>query len=274
MDTTTKSPDIDKLANIASCNCEPLYLSPIDRLGDHSASKSNATMTYIRYRDELFGVTCAHVFDFQFGDHERSACTLGVFGAGTSYQFTHPTFPDFHSHLRSLRQAHHQEAAEDIAVVRLSSLFEEKHMRAKNKVAIDLDAWEEPDWSAIQTCVSVGFPTEHKIQSRRTVTAQPLFSVAELTRKLDPIEKTFALCSTIENRGDYFLSGMSGGPAYCTHSNDTLTLLGIVFEGTPGSSGEWSKRSDESIFSKDDVYFRITTLRPEIFKNWLGLLEF
>ena len=266
--------DFSKLAKLAEQNCEPLYLShPFMRDG-HSANKANATISYVKYRGTVYGITCAHVYDQQFGESGDTEKVLTVWGDRLIYRFGNWAQDGYQSHFRLLRKSGSSSESLDIAVIKLLAPFPELHLARKGKIPIDLDHWEEPDWGSISTCVVSGYPTEHKEQSDSHVAANLLQIVAELTRPLSAGTNDFMLASTLPEKNDYFFSGVSGGPVYCIPSDSTMTLVGVVFEGSPGSSAEWEKRGQESFFSKEDVQFRAYLLTPSIFAKWIDCAGF
>lgn len=232
------------LANIGSSNCEPLYLTPLASPEVHDAEKPNATLTYVKYKGDLFGVTCAHVWDLQFDDAEVKNQILGVFRGSPKSTSSGPRPSKFEMEIKSLRGQVKDKHYADIAIARLPKRFATEHMKVKGKAPILLDSWLAPDWSKLKTCVAFGFPTALKTQSSSTVSAQPLFSIAALTSSFNPNCEKFSLYSEVEN--EYSLSGMSGGPVYWIKKDDTLGLLGIIFEGSPANLSATS--GDNSIF--------------------------
>lgn len=265
--------DFSKLAKLAVQNCEPLYLSHPFLKDGHSASKANATISYVKYRETVYGITCAHVYHQQFGESGKAEQVLTVWGDRLIYQFGGWTQDGYESHFRLLK-GRSSSGALDIAIIKLPPTFSELHMARKGKAPIDLDAWAEPEWNSISTLVASGFPTEHKEQSDSHVAANFIQVVAELTRKIDGGVSEIMLASTLPEKNDCFFSGMSGGPVYCLWSDNAMTAVGIVFEGSPGSSTEWAKRGQESFFTKEDVQFRAYLLTPSIFLNWLSCAGF
>jgi len=210
--TTIDTPEYDevdsyKIGKLATVHCEPLFISPI---GDasHTAQKENATLTYIRFRRRLYGVTCGHVFDCQFGENAVLVNTLGVFGRGTSYQFSDKSRPNFAGRLVSLRSLNIH--AHDIAIVHLPDNFQALHMDAKSKVAIDLDHWSEPDWTKIRVPVAIGFPTEHKHETDKLVSVESVSAYAPLADTLVHGVDKFVMHWTDKSNSGIRLSGMRG----------------------------------------------------------------
>ncbi|MGF6547627.1 hypothetical protein [Paraburkholderia youngii] len=264
--------DSCNIAKRATAHCEPLFISPI-RGSSHTAQKENATLTYIRFKRRLYGVTCGHVFDSQFGEEAALVNMLGVFGQGTNYQFSDESRPHFMGKLLSLRTFDLH--APDIAITQLPDIFQALHMDPKSKVAIDLDHWSEPEWSAIRVPVAIGFPTEHKHEAEGVVSAESVAAYAPLTSGLAHGVETFVMHWTDKSNSGVRLSGMSGAPVFCTLADNTVTIIGIVFEGSPSTTADWErKRSGEGdgFLSHEDIHIRAVSLSPNIFAGWLEMI--
>ena len=77
--------ETDGYGNTVVRNCEALFLSDfIDRDG-HTPSKANGTITYIKYYDNLYAITCAHVLSHQKWNTTEKKL-LSVFGKILSTQ--------------------------------------------------------------------------------------------------------------------------------------------------------------------------------------------
>lgn len=261
----------DHIHKIAASQCEPLFLSlPLMRDG-HGSEKANGTITYVEFRGRLFGVTCAHVYDQQalsgkwltLHGTERYIFQLGNFG------------PDgYRSLFRSLRTDENK-SGPDIAIMELGESVKQIHFERKRKKAIELDTWKEPDWSNINVPVAFGFPTEHKSQLGETVGASFLAVAAEVTRPMSPNDSAFLLASSLPDGNAYFFSGMSGGPVYHVPGpHASPVIIGIVFEGFPGSSAEWNARDAQSFLTKNDIQIRAHTFTSAIFEEWLRIAKF
>ena len=87
--------------------------------------------------------------------------------------------------------------------------------------------------------------------------------------------QSFLISSSLESDNTLFFSGMSGGAVYHIATSETPpTIIGIVFEGFPGSSIEWQSRDDQSFLTRKDIQIWAYTFTPEIFENWLRLAGF
>ncbi len=68
---------------------------------------------------------------------------------------------------------------------------------------------------------------------------------------------------------------MSGGPVYSvTEPEGNANVIGIVFEGIPGSSEEWNARDEQSFYTEKNIQIRAYTLTPDIFEQWLIQVDY
>lgn len=259
----------NKISKNLAANCEPLYLSKHFMLDGHSAEKANGTITYIKYKNMLYGVTCAHVYFHQkLGREDEKILT--VFGERLCYQFGTHLECGYVSHFKSLRKTHNDTSKPDIAIIRLDSSYKTIHLDRKEKKPIDLDNWTEPEWKGIHMAMACGFPTEHKINDGQYVSAKFVQATIETTSPFSPEKESFLLHSTLDEENSIFFRGMSGGAIYYVNEkNNETTLIGILFEGFPSRSDEWKDRPEESFLTKNDIQIRGYILTPTIFASWL-----
>jgi len=248
-----------------------LYLSSPFLRDGHSHEKANGTITYIKFRGEIYGVTCAHVY------YEQTASGKVLTLHGKDRYILHLgalTPMGYQSSFRPLRRENESDGT-DVAVISFGKGEAQYHLSRKNKSPIDLDSWTEPEWPEIRVPIAFGYPTEHKVQSGKYLQA-PLVSVAaELTRALTESDESFLMASSLAEDNRYYFSGMSGGPVY--HLLDATAEpipIGIVFEGSPGSSAEWNARDSQAFLTKCDIQIKAHTLTPAIFEGWLRRIGF
>lgn len=172
----------------------------------------------------------------------------------------------------------------DIALVLLDESNWNLLRERKNKVAIDLDSWREPDWSVVRHCLAVGYENEGKEAvrsggSEKVATRMPE-TMAELASPVPGRDTSrFTLLSILPSPHGYGFSGMSGGAVYAIEESDTgmadeenLVPIGIVYEGFPGSTKEGGSNEEGSmgtIFNDRDIFIRALTLTPNTFDDWL-----
>lgn len=263
--------EIGHLAKVIIKNCEPLYLSdPFIRDG-HTEEKANGTITYVKYNNVIYGITCAHIY-YQMENNKW----LTVFSTNrVVYQFGHYDADGYVSHFRVLRKNPENTERPDIAIIRFDEPFLSMHLSGKGKKPIDLDGWIEPDWRSLKMAMACGFPTEHKTETDLRVSAKLVHVIAEVAGDISLTRPSFLLASTLSEENEFFFSGMSGGPVYCEAGNNRLlTLIGIIFEGQPGSSTEWRNRGESSFLTKCDIQIWAYIVTPSIFENWLKQLNY
>lgn len=260
---------MENLGKIVITNCEPLYLSKHFMQDGHTSEKANGTITYIKFKNVIYGVTCAHVHFMQkIGTKEEKILT--VFGDRLVYQFGLLGQDGYKSDFRPLRKSPTDIQTPDIAIIKLNEPYPSIHMTRKGKTAIDLDKWSTPNWRETGMAMACGFPTEHKSQNESVVSAGLAQVIAEPASEISPDRDSFLLASSLEEDNNIYFSGMSGGPVYVEHPVEgEITIVGIVYEGTPGSSEEWQNRGDSSFLTNKDVQIRAHTFTPIIFEKWL-----
>lgn len=262
---------LEMLHKAAATHSEPLFLSPPWMGGGHTTEKANGTITYISHKGGLYGVTCAHIYDYQFLSNPPKWLT--VHGQNrVIYQFGYFDQSGYKSMFRSLRSS--DARGPDIAIIKLDEAYASIHMQSKGKAPIDLDSWVEPNWAELKFPVAFGYPTEHKTESNGLLQAPLIGVIAELTRPIGPNDESFLMASSLKQENNYYLSGMSGGPVFCHFSDELPSVVGVVFEGSPGSSIEWKNRTEEAFYTREDVQIRAHKLTPDIFHNWLHLAKF
>ena len=261
-----------EIDTVAFQYCEPLFVTDPFLIGGHSSDRANGTITYIQFNGQAYGITCAHVYYQQFPDNKW----LAIHGKGRYvYQLGRFTSEGYKSNFHPLRKEDDSNGL-DIAIIYLGDTFREVHFPKKGKLAVNLDDWTEPNWGEITHPMAFGYPTEHKSQSPDFVESPLIHVAVEVTRKISPFDSSFLLASSLESEHGYYFSGMSGGPVFHVHDGGEITLIGIVYEGTPGSSKEWLARDAQAFFTNSDIQIRAHTLTPEIFEGWLkqaGLIQ-
>ena len=67
-------------------HCEPLYLSAPHLNDAHTKEKKNATITYVKYKNTLYGITCGHAFNSQFKKNKLIK-VLSIWGSNNACEF-------------------------------------------------------------------------------------------------------------------------------------------------------------------------------------------
>lgn len=249
----------------------------------HDERTPSATFTFVRRRGAVYAVTCRHVVDALANlpadrrphfptlaiQLERSFLNLSGFGP--------------QGFGRALRCPSAGPDGADIAIAPLDTYWELLATR-KNKIAIDLDNWHEPDWSRVKYCAAAGYPNEHKrilsTGDGDKVANQLAVVVAEVSSAIGCSERRFTLSSQLAQPHGYYFCGLSGGPVYAIEGNqqrevqdEELFPIGIIFEGFPAgprpSATETDPLGSSSYLTGHDLFLRALTLAPEFFDEWL-----
>jgi hypothetical protein len=260
----TKIPD--QIHKLALQNTDPLFLTDSYLSGGHGSQVANGTLTYVRFCNRLYGITCGHVVEEA---HEKDKL-LSVHGKESYvYQFSRESQTNAKNSFISLSGE-----GLDVAVVALPERFCELHFEKKGKVAIELESLKEPGWEDVVVPVAFGYPTEQKDEEGGFVQAPLAGVAAELTNPICQSDEKFTLFSTLEHEHNTFFSGMSGGPVFhLLNPSDPPTLIGIIFEGLPGSSQNWLARDAQSFLSMKDIQIFAYRFTPQIFQSWLDLAK-
>ncbi|HVH77172.1 MAG TPA: hypothetical protein VM755_19830 [Stellaceae bacterium] len=249
----------------------------------HDETTPSATFTFIRRRGAVYAVTCRHVVDALAhlpADRRPHFPTLAI-QLGRSFLNLSGFGPQGFHH--ALRCPSADPDGADIAIAPLDNYWELLASR-KNKIAIDLDNWHEPDWSHVRYCAAAGYLNEHKrtfsTGDGDKIANQLAVVVAEVSSAIGRSERRFTLSSQLSQPHGYYFSGLSGGPVYAIEGDQQrevpdgeLFPIGIIFEGFPAgqqpSKTEIDPLRSSSYLTGHDLFLRALTLAPEFFDEWL-----
>lgn len=248
----------DAMHKIARACTDPLWLQHRFLRAGHNQGNPNGTATFITFERHTYVLTCEHVVSSAKTDEvpalwlDRIALNIASHHPDGSYRHNF-RFPEF--------------GVIDIAMYRLTEFHWSLLRDKKGKVAINLDAWQEPTWEEEASFIAAGYPTEHKTATLddKVSAPMPLFS-AELASNINADKPTFALHSVLSNPHGWTLSGLSGGPVFRVVDENTLLPVGLVFEGGPSTQ----EAGDTQFATANEIFIRATTLTPNRFKEWLG----
>ena len=176
-----------------------------------------------------------------------------------------------------------EHAKTDVAIAPLDGGTWRLLATTKNKSAIDLDCWREPDWSKVRFGLANGYPDEHKknvsANSIDQVANQLITVVAEVASPLGNNQRAITLNSVLDNPHSWYFSGLSGGPLYFVEGleerhaeDDELFPVGIVFEGYPSSGRTEAielRDAAAAFLTERDLFIRALALAPSIFDEWV-----
>lgn len=255
----------ENLSRLVIDYCDPLFISTRPLSQQKNIKKSNGTITYLKYKGQLWGITNSHV-----SECENSSKILALYGYGTPP--IHLTEENFYGGFKSL-QKNGDKSYPDIAIIKFCDKVKSTHFDSNFRKAIDLDRWEEPLENEIVTPVAFGFPTEHKTQNG-LVTSSPLVLVTgRISSGWSQHHNSFSFHAQLNGDSDYYLSGISGGPIFhAENREDNPLIIGITYEGSPGS-----KENESTLFGMNNAVVSGYTLTPKIFEQWLsdaGFIDF
>ena len=153
----------------------------------------------------------------------------------------------------------------------------------KNKVAIDLDSWLEPNWDDVKHCLAVGYPNEGKetiSDDGESMVATPILNVvAELSSTVNGDTTGFTMYDKLSSSLHPSFGGMSGGAVYAIEGSvprkvqdEELFPVGIIFEGHSGKKQETDRNNEKavgSILTEQGILIRAVMLTPDTFDDWL-----
>ncbi|WP_271591994.1 hypothetical protein [Bradyrhizobium sp. CCBAU 65884] len=249
----------DPMLKIARASCDPLWIQHRFLATGHDETLENGTATFIKFKDHHFICTCRHVAEAAKGDF------VPALMAGQLILNIASMHPD-----RVYRHNFRSPENYDIAIAPMTGFHFELMQSRKGKAAIDLDAWETPEWSTEGTLAAAGYLNEHKYSLADKVATPMNFAVAELASSIGPQLPTFTLSSVVDEAHGLFFSGMSGGPVFISPAENKLIPVGIIFEGGP-SSGRF--KNLQTSIGAADILIRAHTLTPTIFESWLAAVD-
>ncbi|WP_155626014.1 hypothetical protein [Burkholderia vietnamiensis] len=258
----------------ASTHCEPIYLMRNRRGEVHNEATESATITYVKFNGKYYGLTCAHVADAREGGLAGKPFLVPtVWGlSGKGFAFRAGSKNALAGEFRFLERPRYGNRRLDIAIAPLSDDFIRLHMQTKGKVPLDLDKWEELDWSLVRTCATWGYPNRQKSSSGAVVSAKLLTTILALQSQPMSFDRDeFLLASSLPESVGTSFSGLSGSAIYCLHSDGCITPVGIIYEGMPGDPS--SKMADGSFYGPSDFQIQAIVLSQAKFRGWLEMLD-
>jgi len=252
----------------ASTHCEPVYLMRGHANEKHDANTESATLTYVKFEQKMYALTCAHVADARGGEGSTNLIPTVWGTTGKGFAFRSGSKNVLAGEFKAIVDAQNGRQRLDIAIAPLSEEFVHLHMADKGKAPIDMDDWEELDWSVVRTCATWGYPNGQKSSSDTTVSASLLTAILDVQSQQMSFERDeFLLASTLPGAEGISLSGLSGSAVYCLHKDGKMTAVGIIYEGSPGDPS--SKKSDGSFYGPSDFHIKAVVLSRKKFRSWL-----
>jgi len=255
-------PVCDLLTDDASVHCAALVVTENltrDAEGNLNFSQPshdlrNGTLTFVKTRGKIYGITCWHVIE-----HFRKQ--LMVSGNPHSHSMRTMVNGFYIVHDRFIRpEPQFGDPALDIAIRELKDEF----VSAIGKVPIDLDASNVAP-AQIGHGYAIGFPESLKYRKDEEdkgyrVSMPQVEILAEIERM--PMRR-FALFSELKVAPKHIdFSGMSGGPIFWS-TEESYGIYGIIYEGGVGDQ----TASGNTIY----VYGELAT--PAVIHDWVAQIE-
>lgn len=259
---------------------DPIWLQDYFLQTGHSASTSNGTATFVKRRDKVYVCTCRHILDGLKKPQLVSGARNPVLAIQINASVLNLARIGPHGVLTAFRAPARET---DIVIAPLSDSYWTLLRTRKNKTAIDLDAWLEPDWPSLRWAIAAGYPDEHKedvvVNGLEHVGSRLINAVAEITSASLTTSRIITINSALSESHSWYFSGLSGGPLYATTkdfdsevADADMFPIGVIFEGYPSSGRPdvMQTRDATSAFLNDrDLFFRAYKLTPAIFDEWL-----
>ena len=268
---------------------DPVWLQDQYLATGHTEKTNSATFTFIKRKGRIYGVTCGHVVDQLHSQRSNPRAfqpSLALHVNDTVLNLSEVTNIGHITQITRPARKIGEHRDIDIAIALLPLNYWSLLAGKKNKTAIDLDAWREPEWNEIRMCIATGYPNNRKkcVQqgSRDMVAVDFLRASVESSSKLGSHQQFITLSSKLDEPHRFYFSGMSGGAVYAQngdkeHTEDeNLLPIGIIFEGHPSRElkpNETGTEPSVAFLNDHDIFFRALTLTPETFDHWLSILE-
>ncbi len=263
-DATSQQPT-DSHHKYAVSVCVPLYIGHPMLLDGHSSANENATATLIGYKGRKYALTCRHVVldavKSNPGCVPRFHLGRAIYHMGGAFRYIEPA-----SAQPSIVEGAgaNDDRTPDVAIADITEIW--ALFEAIEKVCIELEWLNEPDWLDVKTCIGAGFLNEHKKQTAQHVVADLVLIIANLVRAPVAGGDTIYFQSVLKDPHQLSFSGISGGPVFVAEDEEKLHPIGVIFEGFPGSK---KTVAVESIMGDNFVAIGALRLSSDTFGRWL-----
>lgn len=250
-----KYPVPDNFFSDTAKHCAAIFICNT-RIGvEPNQNDLNATLTFVDFKDKIYGITCKHVVDI-CKDKDASMknicfCTLTKGKYFILNDFICPQSKIFVS------------PAPDIAIRQMHPDFPQ----AVGKIPFKLEQNNLPDLNTIKHAIAIGYPTEEKkkidVQNGYRIEMPCIHALAEIS-SIDKNNGQLSLHSELEQTVQVKdFSGMSGGPVFWSTEVE-YGLLGITYEALPPNPPE------DSLGGGPRITIKAELVTPSLFKNWIA----
>ena len=267
-------------------NSDPIWLQDYFVQTGHDADTRSGTSTFVKRKGVHYVCTCRHIMEGikdpkMVPNAKFPTLALAIEKAFINLsRMTARGLPELIMRAPGPDTEH---GKTDIAIAPFDPASWHLLVTSKNKSAIDLDRWKEPDWSKVRFGLANGYPDEHKknvsANSTDQVANQLITVVAEVAATPSRAQRTITLNSALDKPHTWYFSGLSGGPFYFVEGleereaeDDELFPVGIVFEGYPSSGrieANESRDTAASFLTGKHLFIRALALNPAIFDQWV-----
>ena len=225
-------------------------------------------------------VTCQHILDITT-EARHPSIALQIDETTLNFSYIGPQ-----GIIRSVRAPEQKIKAlkeVDIALACIDGSYWHLLSSEKNKAAIDLDSWREPNWNDVTYCLATGYPNEGKKKissSGASMVETPFLKVvAELRSTMRNDTTEFTMFSKLSEPHNHNFRGMSGGAVYAVEGSiqrelqdDELFPVGIVFEDSDSTNQANNRNNEEAVdtfVTPRDILIRAVMLKPDTFDYWV-----
>jgi hypothetical protein len=282
--------DSEKNANVHRFCCPILigtfsfgaFLDPPEHVlvqpGKDLPKLRSGTLTFVRYGDDIFGITCAHVIKALEKDIENDKKQyLALDGAQSPYPkevWKRFFFPADDTHF-DVNVDFHQSPETDVDLA--AGWVPQEVFHAIGREAIDIDQeWDLPErWPEETGGLASGYPEANRRIFNKNKPNDTL-AISNITLRCGiekPVGSKIRMLSALspEHPKDVdVLSGMSGGPILATVGN-RWGLVGIVSGGYDLHS--YAKSDNQGFFDTPAINIEGEALNLHALRTWLGTLK-
>lgn len=201
-------------------NSDPIWLQDDFLRTGHDANTRSGTATFVKRKGTHYACTCRHIMESikdprVVPNAKFPTLTLAIGKLFINLTRMTANGPELIMRAPGTDTEH---SKTDIAIAPLDAGTWHLLATKKNKSAIDLDRWREPDWSTVRFGLAYGYPDEHKkavsANGVDRVANQLINVVAEVASTPAKANRTITLNSALANPHSWYFSGLSGGPLY------------------------------------------------------------
>lgn len=245
----------------------PIFLEGKFYNTGHTESTLNATVTFVKFEDNLYLVTCKHVIDAICKDDRiENNFTLRLNFENIDLDFSTFLFDGKKNGV--MCPTFNIVQGNDLAILKIDRDFFDLVASKKKKAYIDLDDFKTPPVVQGNIVIACGWADEHKRHDSGILHTPMVEINIEINHDYNPTEDIFSMHSRMEQEEVFYYSGVSGGPVFFIDEHDTIFPIGIIYEGLPGS-GRGTSAEQISLFDRHEKMLKAYTLTPEKFYNWI-----